>query len=164
MRLRLASSSVRPRAHFLDRPRDAATRTGIGAAGITFYGLLWAAAANDQIAYHLSMSLYAVTWFFRVAVLAGPVLAFMITERMCLGLARRDRDEAEHGRETGRIVMTPEGGYQEIREPVRELAGRGGHWEDHRVVRDGAGPMIVVAAAVVRAGRRQAPCPAEAES
>jgi ubiquinol-cytochrome c reductase cytochrome b subunit len=100
------------------RPRDAAIRTGIGAAGITFYGLLWAAAANDQIAYHLSISLYAVTWFFRVAVLAGPVLAYMITERMCLGLARRDRDEAEHGRETGRIVMTPEGGYREIREPV----------------------------------------------
>jgi ubiquinol-cytochrome c reductase cytochrome b subunit len=112
-----------PAGHFLDRPRDAATRTGIGAAGITFYGLLWAAAANDQIAYHLSMSLYAVTWFFRVAVLAGPVLAFMITERMCLGLARRDRDEAEHGHETGRIVMTPEGGYREIREPVRALAG-----------------------------------------
>ena len=112
-----------PAGHFLDRPRDAATRTGIGAAGITFYGLLWAAAANDQLAYHLSMSLFAVTWFFRVAVLAGPVLAFMITERMCLGLARRDRDEAEHGRETGRIVMTPEGGYQEIREPVRALAG-----------------------------------------
>jgi ubiquinol-cytochrome c reductase cytochrome b subunit len=42
---------------------------------------------------------------------------------MCLGLARRDRDEAEHGRETGRIVMTPEGGYQEIREPVRVMAG-----------------------------------------
>ena len=104
------------------RPRDAAIRTGIGAAGITFYGLLWAAAANDQIAYHLSVSLYAVTWFFRVAVLAGPVLAYMITERMCLGLARRDRDEAEHGRETGRIVMTPEGGYQEIREPVRPVA------------------------------------------
>src|SRR5438046_149642 len=63
-----------PAGRFLDRPRDAATRTGIGAAGITFYGLLWAAAANDQIAYHLSMPLYAVTWFFRVDVLDGPVL------------------------------------------------------------------------------------------
>jgi hypothetical protein len=111
-----------PAGRFLDRPRDAATRTGIGAAGITFYGLLWAAAANDEIAYHLSISLYAVTWFFRVAVLAGPVLAYTVTERMCLGLARRDRDEAEHGRETGRIVMTPEGDYQEIREPVRPVA------------------------------------------
>ncbi len=108
-----------PACRFLDRPRDAATRTGIGAAGITFYGLLWAAAANDEIAYHLSISLYAVTWFFRVAVLACPVLAYTVTERMCLGLARRDRDEAEHGRETGRIVMSPAGGYTEIREPAR---------------------------------------------
>jgi ubiquinol-cytochrome c reductase cytochrome b subunit len=37
---------------------------------------------------------------------------------MCLGLARRDRDEAGPGRETGRIVMSPDGGYHEIREPV----------------------------------------------
>ena len=112
-----------PGDRLLDRPRDAAKRTAFGAAGLTFYGLLWAAAANDEIAYHLSISLYAVTWFFRVAVLAAPVLAYTVTERMCLGLARRDRDEAEHGRETGRIVMTPEGGYQEIREPVGALAG-----------------------------------------
>ena len=102
----------------LDRPRDAAKRSAFGAAGLTFYGLLWAAAANDEIAYHLSVSLYAVTWFFRVAVLAAPVLAYTVTERMCLGLARRERDEAEHGRETGRIVMSPDGGYHEILEPV----------------------------------------------
>jgi ubiquinol-cytochrome c reductase cytochrome b subunit len=89
------------------------------AAGITFYGLLWAAAANDEIAYHLRLSLYAVTWFFRVAVLAGPVLAFVVTQRLCLGLTRRERDEAEHGRETGQIVMSPTGGCSEIREPVR---------------------------------------------
>ena len=47
----------------LDRPHDAAKRTAFGAAGLTFYGLLWAAAANDEIAYHLSISLYAVGWF-----------------------------------------------------------------------------------------------------
>ena len=104
---------------FLDRPRDVATRTAIGAAGITFYGLLWAAAADDEIAYHAHLSLFAVIWFFRVAVLAGPALAFAVTRRMCLGLAGRDRDEAEHGRETGRIVMDPDGGYREIREPAR---------------------------------------------
>jgi ubiquinol-cytochrome c reductase cytochrome b subunit len=103
----------------LDRPRDAATRTAAGAAGITFYGLLWAAAANDQIAYQFHLGLYAVTWFFRVAVLAGPLLAFTLTQRICLGLTRRERDEAEHGRPTGRIVMTPEGGFREITEPAR---------------------------------------------
>ena len=103
---------------FLDRPREAATRTAIGAAGISCYGLLWAAAANDEIADHLQLSLYAVTWFFRVAVLAGPVLAFVVTQRLCLGLTRREREAAEHGRETGRIVMDPAGGYHEIREPA----------------------------------------------
>jgi ubiquinol-cytochrome c reductase cytochrome b subunit len=101
-----------------DRPRDAANRTALGAAGITFYGLLWAAAANDQIAYHFSLDLYAVTWFFRVAVLAGPPLAYALTQRICLGLARREREEAEHGHKTGRIVMSPNGGYSEITRPV----------------------------------------------
>jgi ubiquinol-cytochrome c reductase cytochrome b subunit len=109
----------------LDRPRDAATRTGLGAAGITFYGLLWAAAANDQIAYHLQVDLYAVTWFFRIAVLAGPPLAYTLTQRICLGLTARERDEAKHGRPTGRIVMSPVGGYSEITEPPRPAREEG---------------------------------------
>ncbi|MGK5555381.1 cytochrome bc1 complex cytochrome b subunit [Actinomadura kijaniata] len=109
--------------HLLDRPRDAAVRTAVGAAGITFYGLLWAASANDQIAVEFHLSLFAVTWFFRVAVLAGPLLAYLVVHRMCLGLVRREREEAVHGRETGRIVMDPDGGFSEIHEPagVREL-------------------------------------------
>jgi ubiquinol-cytochrome c reductase cytochrome b subunit len=105
--------------HLLDRPRDAATRTAVGGAGITFYGLLWAAAANDQIAYHFHLDLYAVTWFFRVAVFAGPLLAYTLTQRICIGLTRREREEAEHGRPTGRIVMTSDGGFREVTEPVR---------------------------------------------
>lgn len=102
-----------------DRPQDAAKRTAIGMAGVTFYGLLWAAAANDQIANQFHLDLYTVTWFFRVAVLAGPLLAYVLTQRICLGLTGREREEAEHGRETGRIVMSPDGGYSEITEPVR---------------------------------------------
>ncbi|WP_067486004.1 cytochrome bc1 complex cytochrome b subunit [Actinomadura hibisca] len=107
----------------LDRPRDAAVRTGVGAAGATFYGLLWAASANDQIAVEFHLSLFTVTWFFRVAVLVGPLLAYAVTHRLCLALTRREREEAAHGRETGRIVMSPTGGFTEIHEPVqRELA------------------------------------------
>jgi ubiquinol-cytochrome c reductase cytochrome b subunit len=101
-----------------DRPRDAATRTGAGVAGITFYGVLWAAAANDQIAYHFHLDLYTVTWVFRVAAFIGPVLAFVLARRICLGLSSRAREETEHGHETGRIVMSPEGGFSEIIEPV----------------------------------------------
>ena len=98
------------------RPADPADRVAVGAAGITLYGLLWAAAANDEIAYHLQVSLYTVTWVFRILVLAGPVLAFALARMLCHAVQARRRDEADHGIETGRIVMTPEGGFAEIRE------------------------------------------------
>ena len=65
-----------PRGLLPPEPADLANRTAAGVAGVTFYGLLWAAAANDQIAYHLHLDLYMVTWIFRVLVLAGPALAF----------------------------------------------------------------------------------------
>jgi ubiquinol-cytochrome c reductase cytochrome b subunit len=99
-------------------PADLANRTAVGVAGLTFYGLLWAAAANDQIAYHLHLDLYMVTWVFRVLVLAGPALAFLLARVISHGLADRRRDEERRGRETGRIVMNPQGGYTEIREPA----------------------------------------------
>jgi ubiquinol-cytochrome c reductase cytochrome b subunit len=111
-----------PRGLLPPRPADPANRIAAGAAGVTFYGLLWAASANDQIAYHLHLDLYTVTWSFRVLVLAGPALAFIITRLTCHALADRRRDEELHGRETGRIVMNPQGGYTEIREPVRRPA------------------------------------------
>jgi len=107
-----------PRGLLPPKPADPANRIAVGLAGITLYGLLWAAAANDEIAYHLHISLYTVTWVFRVLVLTGPVLAFALTRMICHVAAARRRHEAEHGIETGRIVMTPEGGFTEITEPV----------------------------------------------
>ena len=111
-----------PRGLLPPTPADLANRAAAGVAGLTFYGLLWAAAANDQIAYHLHLDLYLVTWIFRVLVPAGPVLAFGLTRVICHALAGRRRDEELHGRETGRIVMNPQGGYDEIREPAHQAA------------------------------------------
>ena len=37
---------------------------------------------------------------------------------ICHVAQARRRDEAEHGVETGRVVMTPAGGFTEIREPI----------------------------------------------
>jgi ubiquinol-cytochrome c reductase cytochrome b subunit len=108
-----------PRGLLPPAPAELANRTAAGVAGMTFYGVLWAAAANDQIAYHLDLDLYSVTWSFRVLVGGGPALAFLLTQHVCRALAGRRRDEELHGRETGRIVMTPQGGYTEIREPAR---------------------------------------------
>jgi ubiquinol-cytochrome c reductase cytochrome b subunit len=112
-----------PRGLLPPKSADPANRTAAGVAGVAFYGLLWAASANDQIAYHLHLDLYTVTWTFRVLVLAGPALAFLLTRVIGHGLADRRRDEEQHGRETGRITMNPQGGYTEIREPARRAAG-----------------------------------------
>jgi quinol---cytochrome-c reductase cytochrome b subunit len=113
-----------PRGLLPPKPADLANRTAAGVAGLTFYLLLLAAAANDQIAYHLHLDLYGVTWTFRVLVLAGPALAFLLTRVFCHARADQRRDEELHGRETGRIVQDAQGGYSEIREPVPG-SGRG---------------------------------------
>jgi ubiquinol-cytochrome c reductase cytochrome b subunit len=39
------------------------------------------------------------------------------------GLTDRNQNEAEHGRKTGRIVMSPDGGFSEITEPVPRVPG-----------------------------------------
>jgi ubiquinol-cytochrome c reductase cytochrome b subunit len=99
--------------HLLDRPRNMPTRTGIGAAFITFYGLLWIGGGNDLIATHFGVSLNNVTWFLRFAVFLGPVLAFWATRRIAISLQRSDTDRILHGLESGIIVRTPDGEYYE---------------------------------------------------
>jgi ubiquinol-cytochrome c reductase cytochrome b subunit len=106
--------------HVLDRPRNAPTRTGIGAAGVTFYGVLWAAASTDLIATFFQMSLNTVLTFMQVLLIVGPIAAYIITKRVCLSLQRKDREIVLHGRETGRIVRLPHGEYIEVHEPLNE--------------------------------------------
>ena len=106
--------------HILDRPRNAPTRTALGVAGMTFYGLMWAGGGNDIIATQFNVSLNAVTYFLRVAVFVGPVIAFIITKRLCLSLQRADRERVLHGSESGIIVRSPAGGYSEPHVPISD--------------------------------------------
>jgi len=108
--------------HINDRPRNAPARTGIGIAVVTFYGVLWAEGANDLIADHLDISLYLTTWIARVAIFVAPVLAYIITKRICLALQRKDRHLLEHGVETGIIRQLPGGEFIEETRPVDEEA------------------------------------------
>ena len=104
--------------HVLDRPRNAPNRTALGVAGMTVYGLFWAAGGNDIIATQFGVSLNAVTVFMRVAVFVGPVIAFIITKRICLSLQRQDRERVLHGSSSGVIVRQPDGGYSEAHAPI----------------------------------------------
>jgi ubiquinol-cytochrome c reductase cytochrome b subunit len=106
--------------HVNDRPRNAPVRTGIGMAAVVFYGVLWAEGANDVIADFLQIPLYTVTWIARILVIAGPVLAYFITKRICLGLQRKDREMLLHGYESGIIRQLPDGEFIEVHKPVPE--------------------------------------------
>ncbi|WP_138413626.1 cytochrome b [Sinomonas gamaensis] len=106
--------------HVLDRPRNAPTRTAIGMAGFTFYCVMWAAASSDLIATHFHVSLNDVTYWLRALFFVGPIIAFVVTKRIALGLQRKDREIALHGRETGRIVRLPHGEFIEVHAPLDE--------------------------------------------
>jgi ubiquinol-cytochrome c reductase cytochrome b subunit len=106
--------------HLLDRPRNAPTRTGLGVAAISFYTVLALAGVNDIIAIQTGMSINDLTNVFRASLFLLPPLVFWITKRIALSLQRKDRDTVLHGRETGTIIRTPEGGYYERHEPLDE--------------------------------------------
>jgi ubiquinol-cytochrome c reductase cytochrome b subunit len=106
--------------HITERPRNASTRTAIGMAAVVFYGVLWLEGANDIIADHLDISLFLTTWIARFAVILGPIIAYWVTKRICLGLQRKDVELLTHGLETGIIRQQPDGEYIEVTRPVTE--------------------------------------------
>ena len=83
---------------------------------------MWLEGANDVIAQHLSISLYLTTEIARYAVFIGPVIAYIVTKRICLGLQRKDAAMLLHGYETGIIYQRPR---RRVRRAAR--AGVGGH-------------------------------------
>ncbi|MFF4061962.1 cytochrome bc complex cytochrome b subunit [Streptomyces sp. NPDC001668] len=104
--------------HILDRPRNVPVRTGLGVAWLSLYVVLLIGGGNDIVATHLHLSINAITWFVRVSVFVVPVLAFVVTKRVCLGLQRRDRDKVLHGRETGTVKRLAHGEFVEVHEPL----------------------------------------------
>ena len=107
--------------HLLDRPRNNPTRTGLGMAALTMYGVLMFAAGNDLMAIKLHMSINDITHALRAAFFIAPPIVYWVTKRICLSLQRKDRDLVLHGRETGRIVRTADGKFFEQHEPLDEF-------------------------------------------
>ena len=106
--------------HIADRPRNAPTRTAIGAAGVTFYAVLWAAASSDLIATHFKLTIEGVIIGLQVLFFVAPVVAYIVAKRVCLALQKKDREIALHGYESGRIVRLPGGEYIEVHEQLDE--------------------------------------------
>ena len=106
--------------HIAERPRNAATRTAIGAAGVTFYAVLWAAAASDIIATHFWLTMEGVIHTLQALLFVGPVIAYFVAKRLAIALQKKDREILLHGYESGRIVRLPGGEYIEVHQPVEE--------------------------------------------
>ena len=109
--------------NLLDRPRDNARRTALGAMALTFYTILWIVGGNDAVATIFNLSINAITYTGRVLVIVAPPLAYWITYRWCLNLQKKDRDTYDHGVETGLIRRLPSGEVIEVHAPVKLPAG-----------------------------------------
>ncbi|GAA3744550.1 cytochrome bc complex cytochrome b subunit [Leifsonia bigeumensis] len=104
--------------HITERPRNAPTRTAIGAAGVTFYAVLWAAAGSDVIATHFHLTIEAVTHSLQALLILAPIVAYFTAKRICLSLQKKDREIALHGYESGRMIRLPGGEYHEVHQQL----------------------------------------------
>ncbi|HEX2298141.1 MAG TPA: ubiquinol-cytochrome c reductase cytochrome b subunit, partial [Pseudonocardiaceae bacterium] len=104
--------------HLCDRPRERPVRTALGVAGLTFYGVLLLAGGNDVVAYSFRISVNTLTWILRIALVVAPVLAFLVTRRLCHALMHREREVLAQGVATGEVRQTVEGGYETTHRPV----------------------------------------------
>ncbi|MCG7595807.1 cytochrome bc complex cytochrome b subunit [Mycobacterium sp. PSTR-4-N] len=104
--------------NLLQRPRDAPTRTAIGAAAISLYIVLTFACMNDIIALKFHISLNATTWIGRIGMVVLPAIVYYIAYRWAVALQRSDREVLEHGIETGIIKRLPHGAYIELHQPL----------------------------------------------
>ncbi|MEY3310674.1 MAG: hypothetical protein RL107_810 [Actinomycetota bacterium] len=107
--------------HIAERPRNQPTRTAIGAAGVTFYAVLWAGAASDLVATHFRTTIEGVILTLQILLIVGPVAAFWMAKKIALALQRKDRELVLHGYESSRIVRLPGGEYREIHTPLNEF-------------------------------------------
>ncbi len=113
--------------HLLQRPRDAPVRTSLGAMALTYVLVLFICGGNDAIAEAFDISLNAMMWAGRIALVILPPIAYPVAYRICLGLQRHDRGVLEHGIETGLITALADGAFIEVHQPLGpvDVHGRG---------------------------------------
>jgi ubiquinol-cytochrome c reductase cytochrome b subunit len=95
--------------NLLDRPRDRPKRTAAGAAMIALLFTVFAASSTDVLANYFHLSLNAVLWFFRIAVVVAPILAGLVTWRVCIEMQRVPG--AVQRKRAMIVSRTPEGEY-----------------------------------------------------
>jgi ubiquinol-cytochrome c reductase cytochrome b subunit len=88
--------------NLLDRPRDAPWRTALGVGFFTWVFVVFVAGASDRLFVSFALSYSGQIWVYRVLVWVLPIVAVIVTKRVCEELvageqvlARRKAAEAE---------------------------------------------------------------------
>lgn len=107
----------------LDRPRNTPTRTGLGVAVIVSAAVLQMSGGDDMIAFHLGIAIEDWVWVMRAGFFLFPVIAFLITRRVCVALQRADRRRLRAGRSFGIVSQAADGAddahaYAPVSRPV----------------------------------------------
>jgi ubiquinol-cytochrome c reductase cytochrome b subunit len=79
--------------NLLDRPRDAPWRTALGVALFTWVFVVFLAGASDRVFVSFGVSYSGQIWVYRVLVWALPVIALIVTRRLCLELQESEQLE-----------------------------------------------------------------------
>jgi quinol---cytochrome-c reductase cytochrome b subunit len=79
--------------NLVDRPRDRPWRTAIGVAVASFVLIVFLAGSADRIAVSFGISYSSQIWAYRGALLVVPLLALVVTKRICVELVAGERVE-----------------------------------------------------------------------
>jgi ubiquinol-cytochrome c reductase cytochrome b subunit len=99
--------------NLLDRPRNRPKRTAAGVAMFSMLFTLHAASSTDVMANFFHVSLNATLWFFRIAVIAVPIIAYFVTYQLCRemqgvhGIGKRKRAVVVHLSAQGEYTTVP---------------------------------------------------------
>jgi ubiquinol-cytochrome c reductase cytochrome b subunit len=95
-------------ANLLDRPRDRPWRTGLGVALVTWLFVVFLAGSADRVTVTFGISYTAQLWLYRVLFVAAPVVALLVTRRVCAELVAAERVEASRLRAEARSPFEAE--------------------------------------------------------
>jgi ubiquinol-cytochrome c reductase cytochrome b subunit len=103
------------RHELLELPRDNPWRTAVGAAFVTWVTTIFVAGGADRFTVIFHVPYTGQIWFFRIASFVFPVIAFVVTRRIC-GDLRRTGAHPFRGFVGTVVRRSPTGGFDTIRE------------------------------------------------
>jgi ubiquinol-cytochrome c reductase cytochrome b subunit len=100
--------------HLLDRVGEHPIRTATGVAILTLFGILTIAGGNDVLAFYFSSQVETLTQVFRWLAVILPVVAWIVTYRVCVDRRRRGRGSVRPRPGGTALRRSAAGGFEEV--------------------------------------------------